>query len=172
MRQFPLVIENLSPLIGSTPQTKKITIVHSHTLVLNPTYPVKFRKMVGAQFKARNIEFILNDVVETFPESDSGEVGLKSGQKIHAHLIVSLSLRCNPIVLNTPPVDQVRTSGPRPNTEFLASSLGAEVLTEQKYVHVTPHLQVVGHPSVFAAGDILDWPEEKQFGKTDRKSVV
>jgi len=134
--------------------TKKITVVHSHTLVLNPTYPVKFRKMVGAQFKARDIEFILNDIVESFPESDSGEVGLKSGQKVDADLIV-------------------RTSGPRPNTEFLASSLGADVLTEQKFVHVSPQLQVVGHPSVFVAGDILDWPEEKQFAKTiDQAPVV
>jgi len=70
-------------------------------------------------------------------------------------------------------VDQVRTSGPRPNTEFLASSLGADVLTEQKHVRVTPQLQVIGHPSVFAAGDIMDWPEEKQFGKTiDQAPVV
>ena len=45
--------------------------------------------MVGAQFKARNIDFILNDIVETFPESDSGEVVLKSGQKVQADLIVS-----------------------------------------------------------------------------------
>lgn len=45
--------------------------------------------MVGAQFKARNIDFILNDIVESFPESDSGEVGLKSGQKLQADLIVS-----------------------------------------------------------------------------------
>jgi len=127
--------------------TKKITIVHSHTLVLNQTYPVKFRKMVGAQFKARNIDLILNDVVEIFPESDSGEVVLKSGQKIQADLIV-------------------RASGPRPNTEILASSLGADILTEGKFVHVSPQLQVFGHPSVFAAGDIIDWPEEKQFGKT------
>jgi len=133
--------------------TKKITIVHSHTLVLNPTYPVKFRKMVGAQFKARNIELILNDIVESFPESDSGEIGLKSGQKINADLIV-------------------RTSGPRPNTEFLASSLGADILTEAKFVRVSPQLQVQGHPSVFAAGDIVDWPEEKQFGKTVGQASV
>ena len=64
--------------------------MHRDTLVLNPTYPVKFRTKVGAQFKARNIEFILNDVVESFPESDSGEVSLKSGQKVKAGLIVSL----------------------------------------------------------------------------------
>jgi hypothetical protein len=45
--------------------------------------------MVGEQFKARYIEFIFNDVVESFPDSDSGEVGLKSGQKVQADLIVS-----------------------------------------------------------------------------------
>jgi hypothetical protein len=61
-----------------------------------PTYPVKFRKMVGAQFKARNIELILNEIVESFPESDSGEVGLKSGQKIHTDLIVSLFVQMQP----------------------------------------------------------------------------
>ncbi|KAF9654184.1 FAD/NAD-P-binding domain-containing protein [Thelephora ganbajun] len=133
--------------------TKKITIVHSQTLILNQTYPVKFRKMVGTQFRARNIEFILNDVVESFPESDSGEVGLKSGQKVHADLIV-------------------RTSGPRPNTEFLESSLGSDILTEEKFVRVSPQLQVFSHPSVFVAGDIVDWPEEKQFGKTVGQAAV
>ena len=128
--------------------------------------------MVGAQFKARNIEFILNDIVESFPESDSGEVILKSGQKIQADLIVSRTpLGRSPIVL-TSVVDQVRTSGPRPNTDILASSLGADILTEGKFVHVSPQLQVFGHPSVFAAGDIIDWPEEKQFGKTVGQAAV
>jgi len=69
-------------------------------------------------------------------------------------------------------VDQVRTSGPRPNTEFLASTLGADILTEDKFVRVSPQLQVFGHPSVFAAGDIVDWPEEKQFGKTVGQAAV
>jgi len=129
--------------------------------------------MVGAQFKARNIDFILNDVVESFPESDSGEVVLKSGQKVQADLIVSRAapLGHGPILL-TSVVDQVRTSGPRPNTDILASSLGADILTEGKFVHVSPQLQVFGHPSVFAAGDIIDWPEEKQFGKTVGQAAV
>lgn len=67
----------------------------------------------------------------------------------------------------------MRTSGPRPNTEFLASSLGADVLNEEKFVRVSPQLQVINHPSVFAAGDIVEWDEQKQFGKTaDQASVV
>ena len=28
-----------------------------------------------------------------------------------------------------------------------------------------PTLEVAGHPGVFALGDILDWPEQKQAGK-------
>lgn len=57
--------------------------------MLNQTYPVKFREKVGAQFTARNIDFIFNDVVESFPDSDSGHVDLKSGRKIQADFIVS-----------------------------------------------------------------------------------
>lgn len=63
-------------------------------------------------------------------------------------------------------VDQVRTSGPRPNTEFLASSFGADILNEDKFVCVSHQLQVTNHPSLFAAGDIVEWGEEKQVGKT------
>lgn len=132
---------------------KKITIIHNQTLVLNQTYPVKFRERVGAQFKARNIEFILNDTVESFPALDSGEVVLKSGKTLQTDLIV-------------------RTSGPRPNTEFLSSSFGADILNEEKFVHVSPQLQVIDHPSVFAAGDIIEWEEQKQFGKTARQATV
>lgn len=133
--------------------TKKITVVHSQTLVLNQTYSVKFREMVGAQYRARNIEFILNDVVESLPVSGSGEVGLKSGNKVQADLIVP-------------------TSGPRPNTDFLASSFGADILNERKFVHVSPQLQVINHPSVFAAGDIVEWEEEKQYAKTVGQAAV
>jgi thioredoxin reductase len=129
--------------------------------------------MVGSQFKARNIDFILNDVAETFPDSDSGEVGLKSGQKVQADLIVSCKSRVDAArLLSTVVSDQVRTSGPRPNTELLASSFGTVVLSEEKRVLVSPQLQVVNHPSVFAAGDIVDWPEQKQIGKTVGQAAV
>lgn len=163
----------LDSLISFTLQNKNITIVHSQTLVLNQTYPVKFREMVGSQFKARNIDFILNDVAESFPDSDSGEVGLKSGHKVQADLIVSCISRVDAArLLSTVVSDQVRTSGPRPNTEFLASSFGKDILSEEKRVLVSPQLQVVDHPSVFAAGDIVDWAEQKQFGKTVGQAAV
>jgi NADH dehydrogenase FAD-containing subunit len=39
-------------------------------------------------------------------------------------------------------------------------------LNERGYVQVTPTLQVRDHASIFAAGDITDLPEAKQYAKT------
>jgi hypothetical protein len=63
-------------------------------------------------------------------------------------------------------ISQVQASGPRPNTEFIASSLGPETTSVNGYVKVTPKLQLPSHPSIFAIGDIIDWPEQKQNSKT------
>ena len=40
-----------------------------------------------------------------------------------------------------------------------------DVLTDKGYVRVSEHLEVHGHPGVFAVGDIVDWPEQKQAAK-------
>jgi NADH dehydrogenase FAD-containing subunit len=57
------------------------------------------------------------------------------------------------------------TRGPRPNTSFIGASLGADTLTSGGQVKVTSTLQLPMHPHIFAGGDIIDWPEQKQAGK-------
>ena len=59
---------------------------------------------------------------------------------------------------------QVKAFGSRPNTGFV-KSLGENVLNGSGYVKVNEYLEVPGHPGVFAAGDIIDWKEEKQAAK-------
>jgi NADH dehydrogenase FAD-containing subunit len=60
---------------------------------------------------------------------------------------------------------QIPTGGPRPNTAFISSSLGADVLAKNGYVKIEPTLQLPLDSHIFAAGDIIDFPEQKQVGK-------
>jgi NADH dehydrogenase FAD-containing subunit len=126
---------------------KKITIIHAQPHLLNPAYPDKFRLRLENGLKKRNIELVLDEFVETFPESGSGELVLRSGKKIASDCVV-------------------HTGGPKPNTEFIAASLGDDVLSADKRIKVTPTLQLPTHPSIFAAGDIIDWNEQHQAAKT------
>lgn len=37
---------------------------------------------------------------------------------------------------------------------------------------MSPTLEVLNHPGVFALGDIIDWPEQKQLGKAPGQLAV
>lgn len=92
---------------------------------------------------ARRIELVFSELTDYIPQF--GTVGLttRSGMSIPtADLIVP-------------------TFGPRPNTAWIAT-LGPDVLDQRRLVRVKPTFEVVGHPGVFAVGDITDWNEQKQ----------
>ena len=58
---------------------------------------------------------------------------------------------------------KVHAFGSKPNTEMLAGF--KNTLTERGFVRVNEFLELRGHPGVFAVGDIIDWPEQKQAAK-------
>ncbi|GBE85351.1 FAD/NAD(P)-binding domain-containing protein [Sparassis crispa] len=125
---------------------KKVTIVQSGSMLLNSTYPDKFRKNIERRVRQRGVNIIFNEFVDEFPAPGAVGVRTRSGKEfLTADLVVP-------------------TFGARPNAGFVAS-LGSDVLTDAGFVKIKPTLEVVGHPGVFAAGDIMDWKEQKQAGK-------
>lgn len=63
------------------------------------------------------------------------------------------------------------TSGGRPNTEFIRS-LASDALTDRGHIKVKPTLELLNFPGIFAAGDAIDWKEQKQAAKAPAHAAV
>ncbi|KAK7451038.1 hypothetical protein VKT23_012713 [Stygiomarasmius scandens] len=126
---------------------KPVTIIHRDTTLLNSTYPDRFRNRLTSQVKSRGIKFLLDDSLDGEIPSSAPPEGLrtKKGQVLKADVVV-------------------RALGPKPNTSYLTNSLSS-VLTSKGTVKVEPTLQVQGYSNIFAAGDIVEWDEQKQAAK-------
>ncbi|KAK7031270.1 hypothetical protein VNI00_013521 [Paramarasmius palmivorus] len=127
---------------------KEITIIQRDKLLLNSTYPEKMRRGIQKQIESRNVKVILNDSLEgDIPEGPySGTIQTQKGKALNPDLIV-------------------KTWGTKPDTEFIGASLGTDILSSQGLVKVNATLQLPAYPNIFAAGDIVDWPEQKQASK-------
>lgn len=124
---------------------KTVTIVHGNKQLLNSTYPDKFRQTIEKNIRDHGVNLILDDFVDELPV-DEGQVKTRKGVNLHADLALA-------------------TRGPRPNTDFISTSLGPTVLASNGYVTISPTLQLPSQPRILAAGDIIDFPEQKQAGK-------
>ena len=115
--------------------------MHAGEKLLNPTYPDKFRKDVQRRVRTNGIRLILDDYVDSFPASAT-----RKGIPLDADLIVA-------------------ARGGRPNSSFIAASLGKDAVTERGFVRIRPTMQLVDYPNIFALGDVIDFPEQKQLAK-------
>ncbi|CCM01829.1 uncharacterized protein FIBRA_03897 [Fibroporia radiculosa] len=132
---------------------KKITIVQADDMLLNPTYPTKYRKDIEKRVRARKIDMVFSELTDYIPQYGTMGLTTRSGMSLPtADLIVP-------------------TFGPRPNTKWIAS-LGPDVLDERRLVKVEPTFEVVNHPGVFAIGDITDCNEQKQALKYTTHATV
>lgn len=109
------------------------------------------------------MEVILGDYVDVAETKEVQGISTRSGKELkHADLIVRLHFSETKLMTYTL---QVQTRGTRPNTEFVAASIGAASLSSNGLIRVRPTLQLVDYDNIFAAGDIIDWKEQKQAPK-------
>ncbi|KAI0796134.1 FAD/NAD-P-binding domain-containing protein [Abortiporus biennis] len=148
----PISVETAGEIRYFYPNTK-VAIVHSHEMLLNPIYPDYFRKDIEQRLRLTGTDIVFNDYVDEIPPQ--GQVGLKTrhGKEFpNADLVI-------------------QTNGSKPNTAFI-SSLDSSILTERGNVKIAPTFQVIGHPGIFAIGDIIDWEEQKQAFKAANHSRI
>jgi NADH dehydrogenase FAD-containing subunit len=133
---------------------KDVTIVHREHLLLNKTYPDRFRMLVARNLTERGVRIHLSNTVKDVPEEPgSATITTQDGLELGADLV----LLC--------------TGTAHPNTAFMRS-LKMDVLTSAGYVKVKPTLQLLSYPNIFVAGDILDWQEQKQALKSTAHAQV
>jgi len=129
--------------------TKRVTIVHSDSQLLNSTYPGKYRKLVEKDLTARGVNIVFNDYVDNF---DSTPIKTRSGRQIDGELVVP-------------------TFGSHPGTGFV-KSLGSDVLNARGQIKVENTFQLKSHPNIYAIGDVIDWQEQKQAAKAPKHAQI
>ncbi|KAG5642076.1 hypothetical protein DXG03_003629 [Asterophora parasitica] len=147
--EFAGEIKDLNP-------SKNVTIVHGNKRILNDAYPDKFRKDVERRLRKRGINLVLGDIVPdgaTSAGNSEKSLTTRNGKVLVADLVVP-------------------TRGPRPNTGFIAASLGDSVLSQNGFVPVSTTFQLPAYPRIFAAGDIADLKEQKQVAKYPGHAAV
>ncbi|KAF8994496.1 hypothetical protein BDQ17DRAFT_1366888 [Cyathus striatus] len=65
----------------------------------------------------------------------------------------------------------IQCNGSQPNTQIL-HLLNPKTLTSSGHVRVTLHLQLSDHRDIFALGDIIDYPGQKQAGKVHNQAAI
>lgn len=137
----------------------QITVVEKESEILpSPGYTPELRQMVADQVEEMGISVRLGSRLAYLPHTPSGELGrfrveTEDGDSIEA----DIWFQCY---------------GSQPATGLLQGTDYTNVLNQDGTLRVDEHLQVVGHPHVYAVGDMTDAEEAKRADAARRQARV
>jgi len=131
-----------------------VTIIHALDEPFNSAYPLKFRQLAAKRLREVGITLILNDRA-SLPEGPFESITTDKGVTVKADLVLPLW-------------------GASINTDYLRS-YDSTVITSKGTINVLPSLRVPlsnGKTNVWAAGDVIEWSEQKNLGKVPGMASV
>lgn len=125
---------------------KAVTLIDPQGHILSGSYPDELRAELHRQLDALGVTLLLGTSLTAPPPTPPGRRGtFTAGTASGATLTADLWFRCH---------------GVEPATDYVADEL-ADARNPSGFLSVTDHLNLPGHPDVFAIGDLADVAESK-----------
>lgn len=151
----PVGIELAGEILTAWPD-KQVTIVDPADDVLTGPYKPELRRELRRQLEGRGVHLLLSTTLAGRPDSEPGEARTFTATTQDGRSVTAdIWFRCH---------------GVRPTSDYLAPEL-ASARTPDGFISVTPHLQVSGHPTVFALGDVSTI-DSKMAGRAQKQAEV
>lgn len=127
---------------------KKVTLIHKGKALMNDTYNAKFRSGLQKQLLDLGVNLHLGDALEgdyDFEETGGRTITTQGGEKLEGIDLV------------------IKATGGKVNTALLQDLVPN--LLSANGVKIKPTFQIEGHDRIFAMGDVVDLPEQKQAAR-------
>ena len=164
----------------------KVTVVQKARLPLNATYPDKLRQRIATELDERGVRVIVNDTVRlpqavldgAEPVTPGRKITTAKGNVVPAELTVRPHFPhiTSPLISN---LFQVATVGRRGvNTSFLTAARSPSApgisssLNADGFIETRDTLQLKKNPRVFAAGDVVAFPEQHTLIKAGAHAPI
>ncbi len=140
-------VELAAEIIAAFPE-KKLTLVHAKEELMERT-PPKAREYARKWLEEKGVTIVFN---ERIINHQKGYYRTETGKSFSSELVFLCT-------------------GIRPNYEFLEKHYAAQ-LDAKHFFFFNEHLQVLNSPTIFAAGDINNMPEEKTAQSAEKQARV
>ncbi|OMH83081.1 Apoptosis-inducing factor-like protein [Zancudomyces culisetae] len=138
---------------------RKVTLIHDKPMLLDDSFPEKFRKKLADKLKYEGVELLLNETAAIPTDGNFGYppkgrwVETKAGTMIFSDI-------------------QINCTGHKGNTSFMFKNekmFKKAVEETSNFIKVNRYMQVIGHQKIFAIGDCTNIDGIKCFDRIKKQ---